>query len=231
MVIDDDQSLHEAVADYFGPYGFTVHSLLDGREILKNLARAAPKLIIIDVMLPDGADGFQILRLIRDESLVPVIMLSARGEEVDRVLGLELGADDYMSKPFSLRELLARVRALLRRASDERPNGKKAVQPPPAVKAGPFTLQPAMRRIFLQDRFVEISSTEASILRVLMERPQEVLARESLIRAALGHNHYIADRGVDVHVSRLRAALKKLAPNLSPIQTAWGTGYYWNDYE
>ncbi|MDR2422349.1 MAG: response regulator transcription factor [Deltaproteobacteria bacterium] len=231
LVIDDDIILCDAISDYLEPYGFAIKSRGDGRGGLEAASREDLDLILLDVMLPDDLDGLEVLRIIRESSQVPVIMLTARGDEIDRVLGLELGADDYLTKPFSLRELLARVKALLRRGLSQGATRAElgAPAPPPrsVVKSGPFSLDAGLRRLSVGQNEIWLSATQTSILKVLMENPWTTLPRDWLIRAALGQDHNIADRGVDVHMSHIRSMLKKLAPELSPIQTLRGAGYTW----
>ena len=231
MVVDDDPKVHEAVSDYFGPEGYLIKSMNDGRDIRTCLSRDRIDLVLLDVMLPGGLDGFEVLRAIRGESSVPVIMISARGDEADRVIGLELGADDYLPKPFSLRELLARIKGLLRRAAE--PHLLRSTMPVKAVsvKSGDFVLEPRRRRLCWGSASVDLSTTEASILKVLMEHPEKVLARELLIQLAMGDDYNTTDRSIDVHISRLRKHLKKLTPHLSPIQTIWRSGYCWTGHE
>jgi DNA-binding response OmpR family regulator len=233
LVIDDDSVLCEAISDYLEPYGFAVLCRGDGRGGLEAIESVYLDLILLDVMLPNDLDGLEVLRTLRESSQVPVIMLTARGDEIDRVLGLELGADDYLTKPFSLRELLARVKALLRRSlvlsSARSDTGPGVCAPPPrtVVKSGPFSLDVSLRRLSVGQNESWLSGTQTSILKVLMENPWATLPRDWLIRAALGQDHNIADRGVDVHMSHIRSTLKKLAPELSPIQTLRGAGYSW----
>jgi len=231
LIIDDDLKLHEAVRDYFSPDGYRVDSLSDGREVLSHLSRRKVDLVLLDLMLPGGFDGFEVMRAIRTESAVPIIMISARGEEADRVIGLELGADDYLAKPFSLRELLARVKGVLRRAG-ESTEGRFAreLQSAP-IKSGAFVLELNRRRLSWEKSQVEISTTEANILKALMEHPDLVLARDLLIQLAMGADYNTTDRSIDVHISRLRKRIKKLAPHLEPIQTIWRSGYCWTGYE
>jgi DNA-binding response OmpR family regulator len=234
LVIDDDPVLCDAITDYLEPCGFAVQTRGEGRSGLEAAGQENHDLILLDVMLPDDLDGLEVLRILRESSQVPVIMLTARGDEIDRILGLELGADDYLTKPFSLRELLARVKALLRRGlglgtAKTGPGVGVPAPPPPrsVIKSGPFSLDAGLRRLSAGQREIWLSATQTSILKVLMENPWTTLPRDWLIRAALGQDHNIADRGVDVHMSHIRSMLKKLAPELSPIQTLRGAGYSW----
>jgi two-component system phosphate regulon response regulator OmpR len=231
LIIDDDFKLHEAVRDYFSPDGYRVDSLSGGQEALTWLSRRKVDIILLDVMLPGGLDGFEVLRAIRAESTVPVIMISARGDEADRVIGLELGADDYLAKPFSLRELLARVKGVLRRVAESANDRPSPEVRTTAVISGAFVLELNRRRLSWGKSRVEISTTEANILKALMEHPDTVLARELLIQLAMGADYNTTDRSIDVHISRLRKQLKKLTPHLSPIQTIWRSGYCWTGYE
>lgn len=228
LVIDDDPGLREAVSDYFEPSGYKVFGLEDGDSVPDCLGTYKPSVVLLDITLPRGQDGFAVLARIRRVSAVPVIMLTARGDEIDRVLGLEMGADDYLSKPFSLRELLARVKALLRRGAFGSEACRSSLNGAFVTSKG-FSLEAARRRLLFGELSAELSLCEANILRVLMENPGIVLERDRLIKLAMGEDHNISSRGVDVHVSHIRGTLKKLAPSLSPILTVRGSGYLWEE--
>ncbi|MDR1609138.1 MAG: response regulator transcription factor [Deltaproteobacteria bacterium] len=222
LVIDDDTVLHEAIRDYLKPNDIVVEGALNGLMALEMMKKFTPDIILLDVMMP-FCDGFEVLRALRIKTDVPVIMLTARGDEVDRVLGLELGADDYLTKPFSLRELLARARSLLRRA----PPYPFQKLPTEIIVSGNFRLDLYQSRLSWKENAVDLSQTQASYLKVMMKHPRKVLPRDWLAKQALGADYFISNRSVDVHISHLRAALKVVAPEIPSIQTHRGLGYRW----
>jgi two-component system phosphate regulon response regulator OmpR len=187
----------------------------------------SPDIVILDIMLPKR-DGLDVLREIRMELSIPVIMLTAKGEDADRIVGLELGADDYLPKPFNPRELLARMRAVLRRlpSPGRRENGEDENL---LVEAGGLTLNRAKQTLLIEDREVELSSTEYRILEALMERPNRVLTRDQLMHLARGRDFMAFDRSIDVHISKLRAKLEPYPRFRKIIKTVWGTGYMFVD--
>ena len=222
LIVDDDQKLRELLTEYLTEFGFQVTTLPDGRDILQTIKTENPDFIILDIMLPHK-DGFEILREIRTKYMVPVIMLTAKGEDTDRIVGLELGADDYLPKPFNPRELLARIRAVLRRtdvhpAGDENDAGH-------LVEAGGLILNTAKRVVNIGTREIALSSTEFEILKVLMEHPNRTLSRDQLMSMARGRDFMAFDRSIDVHISKLRAKVEEDPRSPERIQTVWGTGY------
>ncbi len=215
LMIDDDAALGGLLAEYFERFGHRLTAATTAAEGRHLLRRDRPDLLILDVMLPD-ADGMELCRAIRSESDVPIVMLTARGDLPDRILGLELGADDYVSKPFEPRELVARVETLMRRSRETSPR---------RWSAGELVLETETRRVTLGDREIELTSTEFELLRILMDSRGRVLSREALLLKLRGIDAEVYDRSVDMVVSRLR---KKLADDSrSPrfIKTIWGTGY------
>jgi two-component system OmpR family response regulator len=221
LVVDDDQDLRERVIDYLAQHGYGVHGATDGLAMEKALAAAPIDLIILDVMLP-GEDGLSICRRVTDAGGPAIIMVSAMGEEIDRILGLELGADDYLAKPCSPRELLARVRAVLRRREDNRAGA------PPKGKAYyflGFTLD-GVRRTLRAPNGVSILLTagEFSLLSAFLDNPQRILSRDQLIEKARGADSDVFDRAVDVQISRLRRKLHDCSPQ-EIIKTYRGAGY------
>ncbi|HEX5378794.1 MAG TPA: response regulator [Phenylobacterium sp.] len=221
LVVDDDQDLREHIADYLAQHGYGVHGAANAAAMEQVLAAAPIDLIVLDVMMP-GEDGLSVCRRLSDAGGPAIIMLSAMGEEIDRILGLELGADDYVAKPCSPRELLARVRAVLRRREDSRagaaPKGK-------AYHFLGFTLD-AMRRTLRAPNGVSILLTagEFSLLSAFLENPQRILSRDQLIEKARGGDSEVFDRAVDVQISRLRRKLNDCAPQ-EIIKTFRGAGY------
>ena len=231
LIIDDDKRLHEGIRDFLEPSGFHIHSLFSGHGVAGEIAGIQPDLLLLDVMLPGGMDGFAVLHEARRVSRVPIIMLTARGEETDRVVGLEMGADDYLPKPFSLRELLARIKAVLRRTGGVSP------APAPAepetddgkIASGSFVLDHKRHILYWQGGQLPLSTSEVRVLQVFMEHSGEVLTRDRIISLAFGSDYCTGDRNIDVHVSRIRGLLRGLDQSLSPIRTVWGTGYRWTE--
>ncbi len=216
LCIDDDVRLYELLASYFRPNGVTLEHAADGMKGLAALAAGVFDAVLLDVMMP-GIDGLEVCRRIRLQSGIPVIMLTARGDEADRVVGLEIGADDYVPKPFSPRELLARLRAVLRRTQPAAA-GKEIV-------IGELAVDVDARRVRVGALLVELTGLEFDILVALARRPGRVVPRETLLEQAGRHDVTVSDRTVDVHVSHLRRKLgdDPRAPRL--IKTVRGVGY------
>jgi DNA-binding response OmpR family regulator len=216
LCIDDDRRLYELLADYFAPNGITLVHATDGAKGLVALERDVFDAVLLDVMMP-GMDGLEVCRRIRQTRQVPVIMLTARGDEADRVVGLELGADDYVPKPFSPRELLARLRAVLRRSQ---PSAIEA-----EIVVGRVAIEVGARRVRVAGEPAELTGLEFDILLALARRPGRVVPRETLMAEAGRNDVTVNDRTVDVHVSHLRKKLgdDPKAPRL--IKTVRGVGY------
>ncbi len=227
LVVDDDQALRELLTNYLATSGFVVDAAADGVQMHARLAQAMPDAIVLDLMLP-GEDGLSLARELRKSSNIPILMLSARGEEIDRIVGLEVGADDYLPKPFSPRELLARLRALLRRA---RPAGVGVAMAPEAAPAahlhrfGPFTLDTDAWRLMRDGAEVPVSSGEIELLRIFVEHPNRVLSRDSLIDRLKGYERGAFDRSIDVRVTRLRRKIEVDSAHPAYIRTVRGEGY------
>jgi two-component system phosphate regulon response regulator OmpR len=222
LVVDDDPALCELLSDYLGESGYAVATAGDGKAMRRALARGMPDAIVLDLMLP-GEDGLALARELRSRSEVPILMLSARGEEIDRVVGLEVGADDYLAKPFSPRELLARLRALLRRA---RPSA--AGTPAGTLAFGPFVLDTAARRLLRDGAEVRLTGAEFELLRVLVERPNRVLGRDMLVDLLKGYDRDPFDRSIDIRVTRLRRKIESDPAAPAYIRTVRGEGYLFN---
>jgi len=223
LVDDDDREIRDLLARFLETHGFRVSTARDGREMRRALANGAHALIVLDLMLP-GEDGLSLLRGLREEGLkTPVIMLTAMGEETDRIVGLELGADDYVPKPFSPRELLARIRAVLHRAAEAREGAALAGQ---VFRFAGWTLDTARRRL-TDPNGVEVALTggEFDLLRILAERPGRVLTRDALMDLLHGRAAGVFDRTIDVAISRLRRKLDDDGKNPSLIKTVRGGGY------
>ena len=223
LIVDDDAKLRKLLRKYLDGYGFRVLTLPDGLSVMQTIQEETPDIIILDIMLPQR-DGLEVLKDIRTEFPVPVIMLTAKGEETDRIVGLELGADDYLPKPFNPRELLARMKAVLRRFGqyDEQKRGKNEAI---FIKAAGLILNKAKQTLVVEDEEVELSLTEYKLLAALMERPNTVLSRDRLMNLARGRDFMAFDRSIDVHISNLRAKLKSHPRFRECIKTVWGTGY------
>lgn len=220
IIIDDDIKLQELLKEYLRDYNYDIVSLLKGEDAVKVITESHPDIIILDIMLP-GKDGMEILKDIRKVSGVPVIMLTAKGEVTDKIVGLELGADDYLSKPFNPRELLARMKAILRRgdASPER------LQQKDIINAGGLTLDSSTMTISKGDKSLDLSRTEYKILEALMVSPGIVISRDELMNIARGRDFIAFERSIDVHISKLRAKIEVLSGLKDQIKTVWGTGY------
>jgi two-component system OmpR family response regulator len=218
LVADDDGHIREVVRFALQQGGFDVVEARDGREACERLAEGGVDLVVLDIIMPE-ADGLEVCRRVRRTSSVPIIFLSSKDDELDRVLGLELGADDYLSKPFSPRELLARVRAILRRLREP---------PAPAAKAevlrrGPLELDLGRHRCSWSGREVVLTVTEFALLQALLGAPGKVFSRDDLVDRAWGPGHAITDRTIDSHVRRIRQKLGALGAD--PIETVYGVGY------
>ena len=218
LLADDDRELCALLADYLRHEGFAVETVHDGAAALARLGAGAtrPDLLILDIMMP-GRDGLETLRALRAKHHLPVIMLSARGEPVDRVIGLELGADDYLAKPCLPRELLARVRARLRP-----PAGPATLE---TLQLGSLCLEPAQRRAAIGAQPLDLTGAEYSLLLALATRPGQVVDKALLTREGLGREIERFDRSIDVHISRLRRKLAEAAPDAPGIESVRGLGY------
>lgn len=207
------------LTEYLGRYGFHVTAMHRGDTGLKAALEKPFALVLLDVMLP-GLDGFEVLRRIRAASSVSVLLLTARGEDVDRIVGLEIGADDYLSKPFNPRELLARARAILRRSA-----GPAVMQEEPLLRAAGLELNRAARTVFQNGEKIELTDVEFGLLEALMRSPGKVVTREEISESVLGRKFHPFDRSLDMHLSRLR---RKLGENSAPaeqVKTIRGVGY------
>ncbi len=214
LVVDDDERLYELLQSYFEQNGIGSAHASDGRRALQLLDQGPFDAVLLDIMMP-GPDGLSVLGKIREKSRVPVIMLTAKGDETDRVVGLELGADDYLTKPFSPRELLARLKAVLRRMQPGFEQEKLSV--------GPVLLELGSRQVTVAGRSVELTGLEFDLLAALMRRPGQVVPRSRLLELAGRGDTLVSDRAVDVHISHLRRKLGDDPPKL--IKTVRGVGY------
>ena len=219
LVVDDDAELCDLLVEYLGREGFEVACAHDGEAGVQRALAEDHDIVVLDVMLP-GLNGFDALRRIRERSEVPVLMLTARGEEVDRIVGLELGADDYLPKPFNPRELAARLRAVLRRADAPDPSDDSR-----AVTVGDLTLDPGARQVRVGEEEVALTGVEFELLAALVHEAGRVVSRDELSRAALGRPASAWERSLDVHMSNLRRKLGPRPDRGERIKTVRGTGY------
>jgi two-component system phosphate regulon response regulator OmpR len=224
LVVDDDVRLRDLLSRYLGEQGFHVATLPDTRDLDKKLQRDPPHLIVLDLMLP-GEDGLAACRRLRAAGeTVPIIMLTAKGEDVDRIVGLEMGADDYLPKPFNPRELVARIHAVLRRQTERLAPGAPAASEGKA-KFGNFVLDLSARTLSDGTQTIHLTTGEFSLVKVFVQHPRQPLAREKLMLLARGRDHEVFDRAIDVQVSRLRKLIEPDPANPRYIQTVWGFGY------
>jgi two-component system response regulator BaeR len=210
-IVEDEPELAALVADYVRAAGYTPTLFADGALALQALRTATPALVVLDLMLP-GLDGLALCRALREFSDVPVVMVTARVEEIDRLLGLEAGADDYVCKPFSPRELVARIKAILRRSG-------RAVQP--SIVA----IDDSTRRIAIHGKPLDLTPSEFALLAVLARRPGQVFSRAQLLDLAFHESLDVTDRAIDSHIKNVRRKIEAVAPGLEPIHSIYGLGY------
>ncbi|WP_335876682.1 response regulator transcription factor [Anoxybacter fermentans] len=218
LVVDDDPNIRQLLQMTFQVEGYEVILAEDGKKALEQFKKNPVDLVVLDLMLPE-IDGWQVCRKLREESDIPIIMLTAKDDEVDTILGLKLGADDYVTKPFSPRELLARVEAVLRRVNQTDGNSKYILTYPG------ITIDQMKRQVKVDGKEVELSPKEFDILWELAHRPGQVYSREKLLDRVWGYDYFGTTRTVDVHIKRLRAKLEEVQPRYNYIQTVWGVGY------
>jgi two-component system OmpR family response regulator len=224
LIVDDHREIRDLVSRALTKEGFRVSGAADGRAMRKLLAESRIDLILLDLMLP-GEDGLSLCRELRAESSIPIIMLTAKGDEVDRVIGLEMGADDYLPKPFGSRELVARIKAVLRRSNEKATTGG-AGQRPRRYRFDRWALETGARDLLRDDGVtVPLSTGEYDLLLALVERPQRVLSRDQLLDLARGRAANALDRSIDTQVSRLRKKLELDPSDPKLIKTVWGGGY------
>jgi two-component system phosphate regulon response regulator OmpR len=223
LVVDDDQRLRELLVRYLGGEGYEVKAVPDAAAMDKQLARERYDLVVLDLMLP-GEDGLAICRRLRAQEIAPaIIMLTAKGDDVDRIVGLEMGADDYLPKPFNPRELLARINAVLRRRAPSGPPGAPAAGG--VYPFGEFSLNLATRTLTRAGKQIALTTGEFSVLKVLVQHPRQPLSRDKLMELARGREYEVFDRSIDVQISRLRKILEEDPSHPKHIQTVWGFGY------
>jgi two-component system alkaline phosphatase synthesis response regulator PhoP len=221
LVIDDETTLLHTVRAYLEQEGYLVHTATDGPSALHAFRHFQPDLVVLDIMLP-GIDGLEVLRQLRQSSNVYVIMLTAKADETDKIIGLGLGADDYVTKPFSPRELVARVKAALRRVGD-------VDDPKSELVSRQLRLEDDARLAWKQDQPLDLTPSEFDLLNALMRHHGRVLSRDQLIELVWGHDYYGDDRVVDVHIGRLRKKIEDDPTHPTLIATVWGAGYRFED--
>lgn len=220
LLADDDRELSEMLVEYLEQEGFQVDTAYDGKTALNKAISGDHDLLVLDVMMPER-NGFDVLRQLRSESQLPVLMLTARGEDIDSIVGLEIGADDYLAKPCNPRVLVAHMRAILRR-SESTPESST---PSASLEVGDIELQRSAHRVLLNGNVVTMTSTEYRVLEVLLENAGQVVAKNELSSSALGRDFSPYDRSLDMHVSNLRKKLGNLADGEERIKTIRGIGY------
>jgi len=214
LIADDEKNIVQLARMYLQAEGFSVDTASNGREALDKVRQVKPDLLVLDLMMPE-VDGWEVCRRLRKESDVPIIMLTARSDDVDKIVGLELGADDYMTKPFNARELVARIKAVLRRYAA----GKS---PDRVLQVGDLRIDPERHEVTIGERTIDLRPKEFELLTTLARNPGVVFDRERLLKLAWGYDYYGDSRTVDVHVTWLR---EKLRESTARIQTVWGVGY------
>lgn len=219
LLIDDDEELCDLLSEYLEGEGWTVESLHNGRQGLVRALEGEWDVIILDIMLP-GLNGLDLLRSLRERRGTPVIMLTARGEEVDRIVGLELGADDYLPKPFNPRELAARIRAVLRRSASLK--GTNDLQ---SIQVGDLILDPGSRSVRISDQMIQLTGVEFDLLELMLDRAGHAVSREELSLHALGRKASAYDRSLDTHMSNLRKKLGRDSEGRERLLTIRGLGY------
>jgi two-component system response regulator CpxR len=221
LVVDDDVELCDLVKEFLQPEGLQVEAVHNGNRGLERALSGEHALVVLDVMLP-GMNGLDVLRKLRSSSSVPVLLLTARGQDVDRIVGLELGADDYLPKPFNPRELVARIRAILRRTRGE---GAEKQAPQTSVRVGDVELNPATRSVLRGNEAVDLTAVEFNLLDVLLREAGRVVTRDELAKIALGRLFSPYDRSIDMHISKLRKKLGEDGKGGERIKTVRGVGY------
>ena len=227
LVVDDDADLRQMVADYLGDYDLRVTGAPDGAAMREAMAREVVDLILLDLKLP-SEDGMTLARELRETSSVPIVILTGRKDDVDRIMGLELGADDYLTKPFNLRELLARIRAILRR-TQAHPVTHAEGRNPQAFRFGTWELDLRSRRLTSNDgERVELTHAEFALLAAFLGAPERILSREQLLELSRGNDENVFDRSIDVQILRLRRKIESDPSRPKLIRTERGAGYFFN---
>ena len=225
LVVDDEVDIVDFIDDYLAGEGYEVIKAYDGIEALDKLRQDRPNLVILDIMLP-GLDGFEVCKQMRTESTVPILMVTAKDTDVDKIVGLEIGADDYMPKPFNPRELVARVKAILRRTYRQ---DYQSHSQTPTLKHKDLSIDTERRMVTIGDRQLELTMKEFDLLLFLMRNPGHVYSRDHLLDYVWGQESFVGARTVDVHIRRLREQIETNASQPQYIKTVWGVGYKFTD--
>jgi DNA-binding response OmpR family regulator len=227
LVIEDDANISTAISEYFTRSGYAIRTASDGLSGVQNALLEPPDVVILDLMLPK-MDGLAVCRELREKApYIPIIMLTAKDDVVDRVLGLEMGADDYITKPFSLRELEARIKSVLRRVNTTK--GGRVAQAETPITRGRLKIDPAKREVTVGDRQIDLTPKEFEILRLFASNPGRVFPRKYLLEKIWDYAYEGYDRTIDSHINRLRAKVEENPDNPQLILTVWGIGYKFND--
>lgn len=225
LAVDDDPNIVELINLYFSKEGYEVHTCGNGLEAVPKFREITPDVVILDLMLP-GKDGYDICREIRRESTVPILMLTARGDILDKVVGLELGADDYIQKPFEMKELLARVKAVLRRVESSATQAKEDTEKREIVEYESLLIDKVQYTVTINEQVVEMPPKELELFYYLAAHPNRVFSREQLLGSVWGYDFYGESRTVDVHVKRIREKIEESGGSDNwQIKTVWGVGY------
>ncbi len=216
LIVEDERKLADLLRDYLSEAGYTVSWLDRGDKVVSRVKQDAPALVLLDIMLP-GMDGTEVCRDIRKFSKIPILMITARVEEVDRIIGLELGADDYICKPFSPREVVARVKAVLRRVYSEPETTRLTV--------GPISLDETTRRVSVDDEVLNLTPSEFGLLKIMMAHPGRVFSRSELLDKVQGYQFEGYDRTIDTHIKNIRKKIAQKLPDRDAIHTVYGIGY------
>ena len=221
LVVDDEKLIVKGIRFSLEQDGFEVSCAYDGEEALKMAQEASFDMILLDVMLPK-MDGFEVCQHIREFSNVPIIMLTAKGDDMDKILGLEYGADDYITKPFNILEVKARIKAIMRRSG-----GSSVKEEPSLVENGDIRMDRDSRRFYINDQEINLTSNEFDMMLLLVTNPNKVYSREALLTAVWGEDYPGDARTVDVHIRRLREKIEKNPSEPRYVQTKWGVGYFY----
>ena len=216
LIVEDERKLADLLRDYLSEAGYMVSWLDRGDRVVSRIKQDPPALVLLDIMLP-GMDGTEVCREIRKFSKIPILMITARVEEVDRIIGLEMGADDYICKPFSPREVVARVKAVLRRAYSEPETTRMSV--------GPISLDETTRRVSVDDEALNLTPSEFGLLKILMAHPGRVFSRSEVLDKVKGYQFEVYDRTIDTHIKNIRKKIAEKLPGREIIHTVYGIGY------
>lgn len=229
LIIEDDDSISSAIQEYFSRAGYTVHAALDGLAGVETAVKNRPDVVVLDLMLPK-MDGLAVCKELRQRNpQMPILMLTAKDDVVDKVLGLEMGADDYITKPFSLRELEARIKSVLRRARASLAAGDGKDEAP--IVRGSLRIDPVRREVTIADRHIDLTPKEFDLLRLFASNPGRVFPRKYLLEKIWDYSYEGYDRTIDSHINRLRAKVEQNPDNPQLVLTVWGIGYKFTDAE